>query len=223
AGSQPLNPITRITSFFSEREVGVVTIAEPDALAGALEQLGPVVDREPSEGTVRFEGTEPQPVEPRPGQRLDVPAAGEVLKREWANGEVVALPIAELPPTTTSEDVTAAIEQVPRPALAAPITAIGEDDVRGPVDPEVIAAAMRAGAHPELACSRGSPGARYRLCDGAGSRRDLGFVRRARRRRPAQGLPRRRLRGHRGRARRGEGEARAERGHRGPRRQAGGG
>jgi vancomycin resistance protein YoaR len=142
AGSQPLNPITRITSFFSEREVGVVTIAEPDALAGALEQLGPVVDREPSEGTVRFEGTEPQPVEPRPGQRLDVPAAGEVLKREWANGEVVALPIAELPPTTTSEDVTAAIEQVARPAVAAPITVIGEDDVRGTVDPEVIAAAL---------------------------------------------------------------------------------
>src|SRR5690606_22198347 len=94
------------------------------------------------EGTVRFEGTEPQPVEPRPGQRLDVPAAGEVLKREWANGEVVALPIAELPPTTTSEDVTAAIEQVARPAVAGPITVIGEDEVRGTVDPEAIAAAL---------------------------------------------------------------------------------
>src|SRR5690606_15733690 len=83
AGAQPLNPITRITSFFSQREVGVVTIAEPTALTQALEQLGPVVDREPVEGSVRFEGTEPQPVDPRAGQRLDLAAATEVLQRDW--------------------------------------------------------------------------------------------------------------------------------------------
>ncbi|MHA6623868.1 VanW family protein [Pseudonocardia sichuanensis] len=142
AGSQPLNPITRITSFFSEREVGVVTSADPTALSQALEQLGPVVDREPVEGSVRFEGTQPQPVDPQPGQRLDVPASAEVLQREWANGNAVALPLTELPATTTAEDVTTAIEQVARPAVAAPVTVIGENDVRGELTPEVIAASL---------------------------------------------------------------------------------
>ncbi len=86
AGSQPLNPITRITSFFTQREVGVVTAADPQLVSAALEQLAPVVDRPPAEGTVRFDGVTPVPVDPVPGQRLDVPAAGQVLQREWANG-----------------------------------------------------------------------------------------------------------------------------------------
>jgi vancomycin resistance protein YoaR len=142
AGSQPLNPITRITSFFTDREVGVVTIAEPTALNQALEQLGPVVDREPTEGTVRFEGTEPQPVDPKPGQQLDVVAAGDVLTRDWANGSAVELPITELPPTTTAEDVATAIQEVARPAVAARITVVGENGVQGTLPPDVIAASL---------------------------------------------------------------------------------
>jgi vancomycin resistance protein YoaR len=142
AGSQPLNPITRITSFFTDREVGVVTIADPTALIQALEQLGPVVDREPTEGTVRFEGTQPQPVDPKPGQQLDVVAAGDVLTRDWANGSAVELPITELPPTTTAEDVATAIQEVARPAVAARITVVGENGVQGTLTPDVIAASL---------------------------------------------------------------------------------
>jgi vancomycin resistance protein YoaR len=142
AGSQPLNPITRITSFFTEREVGVVTSADPAALGQALEQLGPVVDREPVEGSVRFEGTQPQPVDPQPGQQLDVPGSVEVLQQEWANGRAVALPLIELPATTTAEDVATAIEEIARPAVSAPVTVIGENDVRGEITPEVVAASL---------------------------------------------------------------------------------
>jgi vancomycin resistance protein YoaR len=142
AGSQPLNPISRITSFFTEREVGVVTNTDRPALDQALEQLGPVVDREPVEGSVRFEGTQPQPVDPRPGQRLDIAASAEVLEREWANGGAVALPLIELPPTTTAEDVATAVDGVARPAVAAPVTVVGENEVRGELAPEVIAAAL---------------------------------------------------------------------------------
>jgi vancomycin resistance protein YoaR len=155
AAEQPLNPITRISSFFSGREVGVVTIADPTALGQALEQLGPVVDSEPVEGSVRFDGTDPQPVDPKPGQRLDVAAAGDVLQRDWANGGVVALPITELPPTTTAEDVEVAIQEVARPAVAAPITVNGENGVQGDVTPDVIAASLsfvaeNGGLSPEL-------------------------------------------------------------------------
>ncbi|HVL84291.1 MAG TPA: VanW family protein, partial [Pseudonocardia sp.] len=142
AGDQPLNPITRIVSLFTAREVGVVTAAEPEALTAALEQLGPVVDRAPVEGGVNFLGTTPIPVQPVPGQRLDVPAAAEVLRRDWVRGESVALPLVPLPPITTDEDVAAAIDEVARPAVSAPVTIIGEQGIRAVLEPEEIAAAL---------------------------------------------------------------------------------
>jgi hypothetical protein len=100
AGAQPFNPITRITSFFTERPVALVTTTDQEALNGSLEELAPVVDREPVEGSVRFDGIDPQPVDPVPGQRLDVAAAAGVLERDWANGGTVAMPLTELPATT---------------------------------------------------------------------------------------------------------------------------
>jgi vancomycin resistance protein YoaR len=142
AGSQPLNPITRLTSFFTEREVGVVTTADPVALNSAVGALAPIVDRPPAEGSVRFEGATPQPVDPVPGQQLDQPAAVEVLTRDWAIGGPVALPILELPTTTTVEDVEQAVDEVARPAVSAPVTVLGEDGVQGTVTPKVIAEAL---------------------------------------------------------------------------------
>ncbi|MGE3661456.1 MAG: VanW family protein, partial [Pseudonocardia sp.] len=142
AGSQPLNPITRITSFFSAREVGVTTVSDDDALIGALEQLAPVVDRAPVEGTVAFEGTRATAVDPVAGQQLDVRAAAEVLRRDWANGEPVALPLTELPPITTPADVQTAIQKVAAPAVSGPVTILGEKDTSATVQPETIAAAL---------------------------------------------------------------------------------
>lgn len=142
AGSQPLNPISRITSFFSEREVGVVTRSDGEALDAALEELSPIVDKAPVEGSVRFDGTEPAPVDPVPGQKLDVPAAAAVLQVEWAFGLPVALPLTVLPPSTTSEDVVVAIDQVARPAVSGPVEVIGEGGATGTVTPEVIASAL---------------------------------------------------------------------------------
>jgi vancomycin resistance protein YoaR len=142
AGEQPLNPITRITSFFTERQLGVATSADSSALNSALEELAPVVDREPVEGTVRFEGVEPQPVDPVPGQQLDIAEAAGVLQRDWASGGPVALPLNEVPATTTPDDVATAVDEIARPAVSAPVTFVGENNVRGTLSPEVVAAAL---------------------------------------------------------------------------------
>ena len=139
AGSQPLNPITRITSFFTEREVGVRTVTNQEALDSALASLGSIVDRPAAEGSVRFEGTTPVPVDPVPGHALDVPAAESLLQREWAFGEPVALPLNELPPTTDVQDVADAIDKVARPAVSAPVVVVGEQGVQATLTPEVIA------------------------------------------------------------------------------------
>jgi vancomycin resistance protein YoaR len=142
AGEQPLNPITRITSFFTQRELGVATTVDRAAVDGALGELGPIVDRLPVEGTVRFEGTTPVAVDPVPGQQLDKPAAVDVLARDWASGRPVALPLIPLPALTTAEDVATAIEDVAGPAVSGPVTVIGEGGSRGTLTPDVIAAAL---------------------------------------------------------------------------------
>ncbi|NMH91368.1 vanomycin resistance protein VanB [Pseudonocardia bannensis] len=147
AGSQPLNPITRITSFFTEREVGVVNSADERSVATALEQLAPVVDREPTEGSVKFEGLTPVPVEPEDGQQLDLPAAAQVLERDWASGQPVVLPLISTAPATTMDDVQQAIEQVARPAVAAPVTVNGEG-AQATLTPKAIASALSFRADP---------------------------------------------------------------------------
>ena len=54
-----------------------------------------------------------------------------------------------LPPTTTQDDVTKALDEVATPAVSGPVTVAGED-VTGTISPEVIASALsfRADAGP---------------------------------------------------------------------------
>ena len=156
AEHQPLDPVTRISSFFTTREVGVVTKSDPAALEAALTELKPAFDKPAVEGNVRFDGITPQPVEPVAGQQLDVPAAAAVLTRDWALGAPVALPLTRMEPTTTVEDVTTAMEKVAKPAVSAPVTITGENGTSATLTPQNIAAALTfrpdpaAGLVPEL-------------------------------------------------------------------------
>ncbi len=148
AGAQPLNPITRITSFFTSREVGVATSTDRAALDAALAQLAPVVDKVPVEGTVRFDGVTPVPVDPVPGQKLDAPAAAAVLERDWASGSPVTLPVTTLPAITTPDQVATAIQRVATPAVSAPVAVVGENGAKGMLEPGVIAKSLSFRADP---------------------------------------------------------------------------
>ncbi|MDN5920441.1 MAG: VanW family protein, partial [Pseudonocardia sp.] len=148
AGSQPLNPITRVSSFFTTREVGVVNKADERSVRTAMEQLVPVVDREPKEGTVRFEDLKPVPVAPEPGQRLDVDAAVRTLEQQWASGAPVALPLIIEQAATTPDDVQQAIDDVAKPAVSAPLTVTGEG-ANATVEPADIAKALTFKADPD--------------------------------------------------------------------------
>ncbi|WP_220187566.1 VanW family protein, partial [Pseudonocardia pini] len=153
AGAQPLNPVTRVTSFFTTREVGVVNTADERSVLTALEQVKPVVDKAPVEGTVRFDGTTPVGVPPVPGQELDLRTAVGVLERDWASGSPVALPLITQPTITTDQDVQEAVQQVATPAVSAPVTLQGEG-ATATLTPANIAAALTfradAAASPKL-------------------------------------------------------------------------
>ncbi|HJQ47352.1 MAG TPA: VanW family protein [Amycolatopsis sp.] len=141
AGEQPLNPFTRIGSFFTDREVGVVTGADRPQLVNTLANLTSRTDRDPVEGTIRFEGATPIAVDPKPGQHLDVEHAADAVVAGWASGRVVDLPVAGTPVTVSAENVRKALHELAQPAVSAPVTIRGEG-ADATVAPAAIAAAL---------------------------------------------------------------------------------
>jgi vancomycin resistance protein YoaR len=142
AGKQSLNPWNRLASLWRTREVGVVTASDRAALTAALQGLRTQTDREPIEGTIRFAGARPIPVDPRPGQHLDVPAATELVLAAWVRGGTVHAPVTTQPVHTTADGIRAALRDIVEPAVSGPVkvTGDGHDAV---LKPEVIATALR--------------------------------------------------------------------------------
>jgi vancomycin resistance protein YoaR len=141
AGDQPLNPWTRLVSLFTAHRVDVVGRADNARLAAAVQDLRGRVDHAPVEGTIRFEGTTPVPVDPKVGQRLDPAGAVRELRSRWADGEPVQLPVETTPVRTTSVGVRQALDTVARPAVSGTVIVHGEgrDAV---LDPATIAGAL---------------------------------------------------------------------------------
>lgn len=144
AGGQPLNPITRLTSFFTATPIGVVSSVDERALTATLDELGATAATEPVEGSVAFIDGEPVSSDPQTGQRLDITAATEVFIRDWAAGETLDLPMVELPPSTTRTDVAFALNDIAVPAVSGPVTVTGDDDddTEAVISEDLIAAAL---------------------------------------------------------------------------------
>lgn len=126
AGSQPLSPITRVTSFFTSREVGVATKGDDEKVSGALEALRPKIDHEPVEGTIKFEGATPVAVEPHDGQKLKAEQAVGAVVSNWASGGPVEVPMDFTPVKTTKEGVEKALNDVVKAAVSGPVKIKGE-------------------------------------------------------------------------------------------------
>ncbi|WP_435070174.1 VanW family protein [Amycolatopsis thermoflava] len=141
AGAQPLNPWTRLMSLFRDREIAVVAEADPGALTATLDELRAAVDRPVVEGGIRFDGSTPVALDPQAGQALDAVRAEEVLLTGWATAERVPAPVLPRPPKTTPEGVRTALDEIARPAVAAPATVRG-DGRDATLEPAQIAAAL---------------------------------------------------------------------------------
>jgi len=109
AGAQPLNPITRLHSFFSTRNVGVVTTIDRAMLDTALAGLRTQTDRPAVGGAITFDGATAVPVRPMPGQTLDARGAATALIAGWTGNGTVQLPVQRQEVTVTAEGLDAAL------------------------------------------------------------------------------------------------------------------
>ncbi|MFC7342602.1 VanW family protein [Saccharopolyspora griseoalba] len=126
ADDQPLNPFTRIASFFSTHEVEPVSTADRQKLVRALEGARAQLDRPSIEGTIRFEGATPVAVDPVHGQALDVQRSADKIIAHYTENSAITLPASQKPVGTTAEGVRRALEQVAEPAVSGPLVVHGE-------------------------------------------------------------------------------------------------
>ncbi len=175
AGEQPLNPWTRLTSLFTTRDVAPATDANPFTVGQALDGARPQLDRPAAEGTIRFEGTEPIAVPSVPGQVVDGRAGVAAVTEHWLDPTPVALPVTETPVSVTPQGLQAALDDVARPAMAGPVTVVGDrknatvppealgtmltfrPDGAGGLVPGIDEAAGRAAVAPQLASTETAP------------------------------------------------------------------
>ncbi|MFI6871310.1 VanW family protein [Nocardia sp. NPDC050406] len=140
-GDQPLNPLTRLWSLFADRPVTPVAAVDETALDQQLQALR-AYDRQPVEGTVRFDEARPVPVYPVPGRVLDAPGARTVLLEHWADGTVLDLPVVATPATVTQQGVDTAVRTIAQPAVQTPVTFTGKGG-NGTLEPAQIATVLR--------------------------------------------------------------------------------
>ncbi|MBB5853856.1 VanW family protein [Amycolatopsis umgeniensis] len=154
AGHQPLSPYTRVMSFFTSREVGVVTWTDAPKLEKAVADLAAAkLNRPPVEGNIRFQpvagtdgGVLPIAVEPNSGQTLaDPKAAVTAVTDGWLSDGGVELKVNVAPVKASSPGVHAALNKIVVPAVAKPLVIRG-DGKDATLKPDTIAGSFQFAA-----------------------------------------------------------------------------
>jgi vancomycin resistance protein YoaR len=128
---QPLNPWTRLTSLFADREVDPVLTTDRTSLQAQLDQLATSVDRAPVDATITLEGTTPRLVEPVEGRTLDRDGAARAITAALGSGDdpagTVDVPVDVMPVRVDAAAAQRVLDETVTPALSAPVTVVSTD------------------------------------------------------------------------------------------------
>jgi vancomycin resistance protein YoaR len=122
ARNEALNPFTRLSSMFSTHDVDPVATVDDAKLRAAVAAWAKKVDHGPREGAVRFDGVTPVAVPPREGRVLDVERTAAAVVEAYPDADTAEATVATTPVKTTDADVTRAMDEIARPAVAGPVT-----------------------------------------------------------------------------------------------------
>lgn len=136
AGEQPLNPFTRLASFFHDREVGFVPSIDDAKLTAAVRAVAAKADRAPVEGNVVFDGARPVAVTPVAGRRVDVDSAKTELARHWVVAGPVGLPMRTTAVHIGQDAVDRAIRDVATPAVSGDVVFTGKPGHQAVLHPQ---------------------------------------------------------------------------------------
>lgn len=146
AQAAAVNPLRAL---LGRGRVDPVVTVDAEALHEELREPAEEAGEAMTMPAVEFDGTTPVPVYPEPGVGLDPERSAEVLTSHWpprdpsADGRVapdqVTVPLVELNPVTSAEEVDRLVGELATPAVAAPVTVPVSDGGSLTIAPEVIA------------------------------------------------------------------------------------
>lgn len=125
AGEQPLNPFTRILSFFMSHEVPISTAMADQRLTEYLDELTEKADFPPREGVIEFDSGQVRAVIPQDGQQLQVEQARQMILTHWLDDGVIELPVEYTPTEMDSQQVQQLVDEIAEPAVKRPVMFIG--------------------------------------------------------------------------------------------------
>ncbi len=138
AGQQPLNPITRIRSFFETREVGIISRITDESLNRSLNRVERELTRDPQNAalTVNNEG-KADIKEDKPGQTVDRELLATEVRENWLNTDGRVNVEATITPADADRDAAErAAKQYVAPATAKNLVFHGRDKVDGVITPQ---------------------------------------------------------------------------------------
>jgi vancomycin resistance protein YoaR len=147
ADDQPLNPWTRLTSLFGDREVEPVITADETGLAAQIETVAETVDRAPVDATIAIEGTTPSVADALDGRHLDRDGSADAILAAFRAGQdpatPITLPVEVSPVRVDKAEAQRVLEETVTPALSAPVAIVGAaGGPSGEVSPTAIASAL---------------------------------------------------------------------------------
>ncbi|NUT36244.1 MAG: vanomycin resistance protein VanB [Hamadaea sp.] len=107
---------------WGSRAVAPVSTVDESRLESALRPTAAKVAQAMTVPAVTFEGLTPKPVYPVSGKGLDAAVAAQAVTGHWLDGGAVEVPLADVRPATTREDVDKLVAELATPAVAAPVT-----------------------------------------------------------------------------------------------------
>ncbi|MDZ5447745.1 VanW family protein [Micromonospora sp. 4G57] len=119
AAEADAHPVSRLVG---SRSIDPVVTVDVDRLDAALRGVVGSQGREMTMPAIIFTGTTPKPVYPKPSLTLDPPRSAEVVKAAWLGDRPAAVPLVEKHPETSREEVDRLVDELAKPAVAAPVT-----------------------------------------------------------------------------------------------------
>ncbi|TAK68603.1 MAG: vanomycin resistance protein VanB [Actinomycetota bacterium] len=137
------NPWSLARHLLGTVSVDPVVVTDDAALRTQIDQVADGVDVKPVEPTLAVTGATPKLTKGKPGRALDRDAAAAAVRRAFlaSRSGPVRLPVTDLAPAVSATAAQQVVEQVARPALAAPVT-VRADTATATLSPAQLAAAL---------------------------------------------------------------------------------
>ncbi len=137
AGQQPMNPITRVMSFFQEREVGIVSTFDDGQLDTTLERVEGDLTRDPENATLAIDEQGAADIgDDVPGQTVDTDEVRVAVKEHWLNADRSVSIDAEVTEADVLRDAAdAAVTEYVDKVTDGDVVFTGRDDTDGVLTP----------------------------------------------------------------------------------------